>query len=121
MSDPAEIDRLRAERLDPAASSFQRKLIRVLVWGSVGLIIAGQVIAWRRSEHPDGPQPMMNVLRSLPSGHALMMLGLLVGLATPVARSLLLAGWFARRGERAMAAIALAVVAIVLSGLLLRH
>jgi hypothetical protein len=50
-----------------------------------------------------------------------MLLGLMVGLATPVARSMLLAGWFARRGERAMALIALAVVAIVLSGLLLRH
>jgi uncharacterized membrane protein len=121
MRDPVEAVQLREQRLDPATSSLQRKLIRVLVWSSVGLILAGQIVAWRNREHLEGPRAVMELLQTLPSGHALMMLGLLVGLATPVARSLLLAGWFARRGERAMALIALAVVAIVLSGLLLRH
>ena len=72
-------------------------------------------------EHVEGALGVVETLRALPSGHALMTLGLVLGVATPIMRSLLLAGWFARRGERAMAVIALAVVAIVLSGLLLRH
>ena len=113
MTDPAEVDRLRSQRLDPATTSIQRKLIRLMVWGSVALIVTGQVMAWRSGEHVEGAQGVVETLRALPSGHAFMMLGLV--------RSLLLAGWFARRGERAMAVIALAVVAIVLSGLLLRH
>ncbi|MFZ4722010.1 MAG: DUF1634 domain-containing protein [Phycisphaerales bacterium] len=121
MTDPIEVEQLRAQRLDPATSSIQRKLIRTLVWGSVALIVVGQCMAWRSGEHVEGPGDVARTLRALPSGRSLMLLGLMVGLATPVARSMLLAGWFARRGERAMALIALAVVAIVLSGLLLRH
>jgi hypothetical protein len=121
MKDPSEVEHLRAQRLDPATSSVQRKLIRVLVWGSVAMIVMGQLMAWRSGEHVEGLGDVAGTLRTLPSGRSLMLLGLMVGLATPVARSLLLAGWFARRGERAMALIALAVVAIVLSGLLLRH
>jgi hypothetical protein len=121
MKDPSEEEHLRAQRLDPATSSVQRKLIRVLVWGSVAMIVMGQLMAWRSGEHVQGLGDVAGTLRTLPSGRSLMLLGLMVGLATPVARSLLLAGWFARRGERAMALIALAVVAIVLSGLLLRH
>lgn len=121
MSDPTEVEHLRAQRLDPATSSIQRKMIRVLVWGSVALIVVGQWIAWRSGEHVEGPGDVAETLRTLPSGRSLILLGLMVGLATPVVRSLLLAGWFARRGERAMTLIALAVVAIVLSGLLLRH
>jgi uncharacterized membrane protein len=121
MKDPSEVEHLRAQRLDPATSSVQRKLIRVLVWGSVAMIVMGQLMAWRSGEHVQGLGDVAGTLRTLPSGRSLMLLGLMVGLATPVARSLLLAGWFARRGERAMALIALVVVAIVLSGLLLRH
>ena len=122
MSDASdEIDRLRALRLDSATASLQRKMIRSLVWASVALVLAGQVIAWRAGEQVQAPREVGETLRGLPSGHALMMLGLLLGIATPVARGLLLMAWFARRRERAMALIAALVVAIVLSGLLLRH
>ena len=121
MNDQAEIDRLRALRLDAAAGSLQRKMIRVMVWGSVALTLVGQFIAWRNGEPVRHSHAVLDTLGTFPSGHALMMLGLLVGIATPIARSLLLAGWFARRGERAMAAIALIVAVIVLSGVLLRH
>jgi uncharacterized membrane protein len=121
MIDPAEVDRLQSQRLDSATSSIQRKLIRLMVWGSVALIVTGQLMAWRSGEHVEGARGVMETLRALPSGHALMMLGLVLGVVTPIMRSLLLAGWFALRGERAMALVALAVVAIVLSGLLLRR
>ncbi|NBX26431.1 MAG: hypothetical protein EBQ99_10380, partial [Planctomycetes bacterium] len=69
------------------------------------------------------PEPFdaFAMLRVPPSGHGLMLLGVLVGLATPLARASLLAGWFARRGERAMVALSVLLVAIVLSGLLVRH
>ena len=66
---------------------------------------------------------MQEVLQSLglTVGDALMLLGVLVGIATPIARAVLLARWFARRGERAMVIISVVLVAIILSGLLLRH
>ena len=121
VNDQAEIDRLRALRLDAAAGSLQRKMIRVMVWGSVALTLVGQFIAWRNGEPVRRSHAVLDTLGTFPSGHALMMLGLLVGVATPVARGVLLAGWFARRRERAMALIAALVVAIVFSGLLLRH
>lgn len=121
MNDSTEVDRLCALRLDPATGSLQRKMIRALVWSSVALVVTGQVLVWRNHEPASDSHAVLDTLRTLPSGHALMMLGLLVGIATPVARGLLLASWFARRRERAMALIALLVVAIVFSGLLLCH
>jgi autotransporter-associated beta strand protein len=48
-------------------------------------------------------------------------MGSVSGIATPIARAVLLARWFARRGERAMVIISVVLVAIILSGLLLRH
>ena len=121
MSGADEIERLRSLRLDHATASLQRKMIRAFVWSSVGLVMVGQLIAWKRGETlPHHAEPLQ-ALRTLPPGHALMLLGVLTGLATPVARTLLLAAWFARRGERAMVALSLLLVAIVLSGLLVRR
>jgi uncharacterized membrane protein len=116
-----EVERLRSLRLDHATASLQRKMIRLLVWSSVGLVVAGQLIAWKRGETVTHHADTLDLLRTLPAGHAVMLLGVLAGLATPLARTLLLAGWFARRGERVMVALSLLLVAIVLSGLLVRH
>jgi hypothetical protein len=121
MSGAGEIERLRSLRLDHATASLQRKMIRLLVWSSVGLVMVGQLIAWKRGETLPHHADPLQALRALPSGHALMLLGVLTGLVTPLARTLLLAAWFARRGERAMVALSLLLVAIVLSGLLVRH
>jgi hypothetical protein len=111
MSDQAEIDRLRDRQLDPSTGARQRLLIRCMVALSLTLVALGEVLSIVRHE----------TLRDLPRGDALMLLGVLVGIATPIARAVLLARWFARRGERAMVIISVVLVAIILSGLLLRH
>jgi len=121
MSDPAEIERLRGLRLDAATGDRQRLLVRVMIGLSVTLVIAGQAVAWSRGEPLEGTHDAAGLLRRLPSGHALMLLGLLVGVASPLARALLLARWFAGRGERAMVWISMLLIVITLSGLLLRH
>jgi len=117
----AEIERLRSLRLDHATASLQRKTIRALVWTSVGLVLAGQLLALKRGEAAPKDLHPLALLRTLPSGHALTLLGVLVGMATPLARVLLLTAWFGRRGERAMLAISLLLVVVVLSGLLVGH
>ena len=117
----AEIDRLRALRLDERTAVRQRRLMRLMVGASVTLVVTGQVLAWGRKEPTPTAHELTQVLRDLPSGHALMMAGLLVGVATPLARALLLARWFAGRGERVMVWVSALLVAILLSGLLLKH
>ena len=121
MNHAHEIDRLRRLRLDHATASVQRKMIRAFVWSSVGLVLAGQFLAWRRGEAAPKDLDPLVLLRTLPSGHAITLLGVLVGMATPLARVLLLTAWFGRRGERAMLAISLLLVVITLSGLLVGH
>ena len=121
MSDVTEIERLRAWRLDPATGERQRLLVRSMIGLSVALVSAGQVVAWSRGEPLEETHDAFALLRTLPSGHALMMLGVLVGIASPLARALFLARWFAGRGERAMVWISLLLILVTLSGLLLRH
>ena len=52
MNHAAEIERLRSLRLDHATASLQRKTIRALVWTSVGLVLAGQLLgtSWTYSK-----------------------------------------------------------------------
>lgn len=121
MSDPAELERLRALRLDDATGARQRLLVRSMIAVSVALVIVGQIVAWWKGEPLEETHDPVALLRALPSGHSLMLLGLIVGIASPLARAALLARWFARRGERAMVWISLALLAITLSGLLVRH
>ncbi len=121
MNDHLEVDRLKSLRMDPATGTLQRTTMRVVVMASVVLIVAGQMRAWMGTEVPTGEQDVLHLLASFPSGHAMVMLGLLVGVAAPMIRAILLAAWFARRRERAMVALSLLVVAIMLLGLLLRH
>ena len=121
MNHAAEIERLRSLRLDHATASVQRKMIRAFVWTSVGLVLAGQFVALQRGEAAPTSLEPFALLRTLPSGHAITLLGVLVGMVTPLARVLLLTAWFGRRGERAMVAVSLLLVAIVLSGLLVGH
>lgn len=116
-----EVERLRALRLDERTAVRQRRLMRLMVGASVALVVTGQTLAWGRKEPTPTSHEMTQVLRELPSGHALMMVGLLVGVATPLARALLLARWFAGRGERVMVWVSALLVAILLSGLLLKH
>ena len=121
MSDQAEIDRLRDRQLDPSTGARQRLLIRCMVALSLTLVALGEVLSIVRHEPPRTEHGLLETLRDLPRGDALLLLGVLVGIATPIARAVLLARWFARRGERAMVIISVVLVAIILSGLLLRH
>ena len=116
-----EVERLRALQLDPATGTAQRRMIRCMVATSLALVALGETLAVVRHEPPRADHAVLETLRDLPSGESLMLLGILVGIATPIARALLLARWFARRGERAMVAISVALVGIILAGLLLRH
>lgn len=121
MNDPAEVERLRTAQLDMATGLRQRWLIRCMVGTSLALVTLGEAVSLARHEAPRTDHRVLDTLRDLPSGESMMMLGLLVGIATPIARALLLARWFARRGERAMVIVSVVLVAIILSGLLLRH
>ena len=121
MSDQAEIDRLRDRQLDPSTGASQRLMIRCMVALSLTLVALGEVLSIVRHEPPRTEHGLLETLRDLPRGDALMLLGVLVGIATPIARAVLLARWFARRGDRAMVIISVMLVVIILSGLLLRH
>jgi hypothetical protein len=107
--------------MDPSTGARQRLLIRCMVALSLTLVALGEVLSIVRHEPPRTEHGLLETLRDLPRGDALMLLGVLVGIATPIARAVLLARWFARRGERAMVIISVVLVAIILSGLLLRH
>ena len=121
MNDQAEIERLRDRQLDAATGATQRLMIRCMVALSLSLVVLGEVLTIVRHEPARTEHGLLETLRDLPRGDALMLLGVLVGIATPIARALLLARWFARRGERAMVIVSVVLVAIILSGLLLRH
>ena len=114
------IARLRALRLDDRTARRQRLLMRTMVGLSVALVVAGQALAWARGESAAVTDPV-RALQAFPSGPSLMLLGLLVGIASPFARALLLARWFCGRGERAMVWVSMLLLVILLSGLLLRH
>ena len=119
----AEVERLRGLRLDERTGRLQRNWIRVMVAASVALIVSGQCMEWARGGSPGAAATgdAWAALQAFPSGHSLMVLGLLVGVATPMVRALLLARWFAGRGERVMVWISALLMLILLSGLLLRH
>ena len=121
--EPSNVDsiaRLRALRLDDRTARRQRLLMRTMVGASVALVVVGQALAWARGESTAVTDPL-RALQAFPSGPSLMLLGLLVGIASPFARALLLARWFAGRGERAMVWVSMLLLAILLSGLFLRH
>jgi cation transport ATPase len=121
MSPSDEIRILRQRNLDPATGRLQRHMLRWTVAASVVLVVAGQLVAWSRHEQGGDVRHVMSTLATFPSGQSLMTLGVLLGVATPILRSLLLAEWFRRRGERIMLAVSGLLVLIILSGLLLSH
>lgn len=121
MSEPEEIRTLRQRNLDPATGRLQRHMLRWTVAASVALVVVGQLVAWSGHEQGGDVKRVMSTLGTFPSGPSLMTLGVLLGVATPILRSLLLANWFRRRGERIMLAVSALLVLIILSGLLLSH
>jgi|GEM_PF-1991612 len=120
-SQQQEIERLIKLHLDARTGTHQRVMIRALVLTSVALVVAGFVISKWNHEIAPHDNDLLQILSQLPNGAALMMLGLLLGAITPFARTLLLATWFARRGERAMVIISLLLAVIMLSGLFIRQ
>ncbi len=100
------------------------RVLRLGVWGSAGLMIAGLVLAWFSTgaiqPPPENPSPG-EVLRNLVAGPldpaTLIFAGLLLLMLTPFARVLTAAVGFAAEKDKPFVAVALVVFSMLLAEL----
>lgn len=100
------------------------RVLRLGVWGSAGLMIAGLVIAWfttgslqQPSENPSPGEILRNMLSGSFDPVTLIFAGLLLLMLTPFVRVLTAAVGFAVERDRPFVVVALVVFAMLLGEL----
>ena len=118
---PQSADKSNIEHL---VEHWVGRVLRLGVWGSAGLMIAGLLLAWfsTGSVQPPSENPSPSqVLRSLLAGSldpvTLIFAGLLLLMLTPYVRVLTAAVGFAAEKDRPFVAVALVVFAMLLGEL----
>jgi uncharacterized membrane protein len=121
-----EIEYLRSRRLQREFRVIQKWLLWVLTIVSVALICSGQGMAWAHGvSHADiraavagwtGPADFARAVAAA-NPAALMMLGILCGIAMPFLRTLVVCAGFLHQRNWLYVALSLLVVAIMLLGL----
>ncbi len=106
---------------DAPGVDLERRVGRVIVagtWLAVTLVAVGVVLMAAAGRSPLAPAPVFDA-RTLPGDaaalrpEAFLWLGLVVAIATPIARVAASLVGYVQRGERAMAGISVAILAII--------
>ena len=118
---PISADKSKIEHI---VERWVGRVLRLGVWGSAGLMVAGLLLAWftTGSIQPPSENPSPNrVLRNLLAGSldppTLIFAGLLLLMLTPYVRVLTAAVGFAAEKDRPFVAVALVVFAMLLGEL----
>ncbi|MCE9619888.1 MAG: DUF1634 domain-containing protein [Planctomycetes bacterium] len=121
-----EIAYLRSRQLQPVFRVMQNVLLWVLTIVSIALICTGQGMAWARGmSHADiraavaswsTPADYLHAVGSV-NPAAMMMLGILCGIAMPFLRTMVVACGFLQQRNWLHVALSLLVIAIMLLGL----
>ena len=118
---PISADKSNIEHL---VEHWVGRVLRLGVWGSVGLMIAGLLLAWFStgsiqppSENPSPGQVLRNLFAGSLDPVTLIFAGLLLLMLTPIVRVLTAAVGFAAEKDRPFVAVALVVFAMLLGEL----